>query len=229
MVCKVIADCLEVPNLWTKHAKIDQHRIISIGNHYPDYERNPQVCSISTLSGITTPDKIEIGHIAYCISCGAEQSNPKVLDCCDMDDEDNDDMRTCESCEREIHANDVIWVRDHCYCSDCTSYCEHCQRSYLQENIRWLEDVSMCVCDNCYDEDFVQCHSCDKVLKRDDAHDAADESYCEECFQKQFSSCDDCGEGIVKEELSETVDGRCVCENCYADLTKQATCELVTA
>ena len=40
MVCMTIADCLDTANLWTKHATIDRSRIVSTGNHYPDYERH---------------------------------------------------------------------------------------------------------------------------------------------------------------------------------------------
>jgi hypothetical protein len=63
MVCRVLAECLEVPNLWTKHAAIDQSRIESTGNHYPDYSENPSACSMSTLSGAEIPEKIKIGHV----------------------------------------------------------------------------------------------------------------------------------------------------------------------
>jgi len=85
MVCKVIADCLGVPNLWTKHAAIDQSRIVCTGNHYPDYAKNTTACSMSTLLGAALPDTITIGHVAYCTSCGYEQSDSNILDCCILD------------------------------------------------------------------------------------------------------------------------------------------------
>ena len=50
----------------------------------------------------------------YCICCSGEQSVPKILDCCDEDDEEEDDIRTCEDCDREIHEDDAIWVHGSC-------------------------------------------------------------------------------------------------------------------
>jgi hypothetical protein len=228
MVCKIIADCLNVPNLWTKHTKIDTSRIITTGNHYPDYAKNPSVCTMSTLSGMSTPDTITIGHTAYCICCGNAQHEYNVLDCCDSDDNE-DDMRVCESCSNEIHADDAVWVRDHCYCPECTSYCDHCERHHYLDDVKWVDDIGMSVCNHCYDDDFAKCTNCDKVVKRDDADDAYGDSYCDKCFCEQFSICEECSEGFEKEELTE-VERRLVCRDCHCGaLTEQESCELVTA
>jgi len=44
MVCKVIAGCLNVPNLWTKNVYVDKSKIRSTGNHYRDYVHQSHTC-----------------------------------------------------------------------------------------------------------------------------------------------------------------------------------------
>jgi len=224
MVCKVIADCLDVPNLWTKHAKIDQSRIESTGNHYPDYAKNTTACSMSTLSGAAIPDTISIGHAAYCISCGDRQSDSSVLDCCDV----VSDMLSCNSCEASIHEDDAIWVGDSCYCSDCATYCEHCGSYHHRDDVRWVESLRTHLCDSCFENDFCECIACEKVIKKGDEHDKDGDCYCEDCYHEQFSGCDECGETFDNKGLMETDDGCWVCRDCHAKRTEQESCGLAT-
>ena len=223
MVCKVIADCLDVPNLWTKHAKIDPSRIESTGNHFPDYAKSFTTCNMSTLSGAAIPDTIKIGHVAYCISCGGWQSDSRVLDCCN----DGSNMLSCNGCEASIHEDDAIWVGDCCYCSDCTTYCEHCGRYHHRDDVRWVESLRTLLCDYCFDNDFCECIACEKVIKKGDVHDKDGDSYCEECYHERFSDCEECGETFNNKDLMETDDGCWVCGDCHAKLTEQEPCELV--
>jgi hypothetical protein len=225
MVCKVIADCLNVPNLWTKHAAIDQSRIESTGNHYHDYSKNPSACSMSTLSGADIPEKIKIGHVAYCISCGDRQSKADILDCCN----ETSEMRVCDSCDASIRADDAMWVGDSCYCSDCASYCGHCHENFHTDDVRWVDSVHMCLCDFCHTEHFVECASCEKVINKDDSYKACGDRYCKGCYKEQFSDCEECGETCENENLLETEDGRWVCRDCHAELTEEESCELATA
>ena len=225
MVCKVIADCLDVPNLWTKHAKIDQSRIESIGNHYPDYAKNATACSISTLSGAALPDAIVIGHVVYCTSCGNHQNDSNVLDCCDA----NSDMYSCNNCGISIHEDDAVWVGDSCYCSDCTSYCDHCQKSHRIDDVRWVQSLCTHLCDDCFENHFVECTACETVVKSEDSYDKDGDGYCESCYHERFSDCEECGETFENDELTEADDGRFVCQDCLAKLAVQESCELVTA
>jgi len=225
MVCTVIADCLDVPNLWVKHAKIDQSRIDSTGNHYPDYSRNSASCSMSTLSGAAIPDKIEIGHVAYCIFCGYEQSNSKILDCCN----ESSGMLSCDGCDASVHEDDAIWVGDSCYCPCCASYCEHCGMYHHNDDVRWVESLRISLCDHCFENDFCECAACDKVIQNKNAHDNGGDCYCEDCYHEQFSGCEECGEPFNNEDLMGTDDGRWVCLDCHVELERQESCEPVTA
>ena len=213
MVCKVIADCLDVPNLWTKHAMIDQSRIESTGNHYVDYVQHPTACAMSTLSGVVAPDKIEIGHVAYCISCGGKQDATRVLDCCDTED----NTLECNDCGASVHEDDAIWIGDYGYCSECANCCGHCNRDYLNDDVRWIEVGSrgMYICDDCFNDNFVKCHACDKVVKNDEAHDADDNSYCVDCYRERFANCEECDELLEKDKLTETPDGHWLCRDCH--------------
>jgi hypothetical protein len=225
MVCKVIADGLDTANLWTKHAKIDQSRIVSTGNHYPDYSKNPTACTMSTLSGAAIPDKIKIGHVAYCISCGEVQRDSNILDCCDTTD---DYMLECENCHARIHEDEAIWVSDSCYCSDCVSYCNHCHAYHDTYEVQWVQSVLMSLCDYCLREDFTECAECGKTVHKDDSRCAHGDRYCKTCYNEQFSECEECGNPFENDELTE-MDGRWVCRDCHLELVAHETCELATA
>ena len=223
MVCKVIAECLDVPNLWTRHIKIDQSRITSSGSHYPDYVRTPLGCTMSSLAGATLPENIEIGHVAYCISCGVEHRKENILDCCNTD---SSDTLACEGCDGSMHEYDVIWVRDCCYCENCTRYCDECERNHLKDDVRWVSSLRQYMCDSCYDDLYIECATCDKDIKKDDAHDAGGGYYCDECFRKEHTDCEECDEAFKDSELTE-VEGRFLCQDCLdAERTEQALCVL---
>jgi hypothetical protein len=225
MVCKVIAECLDAANLWTKHAHVDQSRIVSTGNHYADYREKSSACAMATLSGVPIPDTIEIGHAAYCISCGDTQNESNILDCCDT----TSDMVECEGCYARIHEDDAIWVGDSCYCSDCVSYCEHCQENYHESEVQWVDSVRKRICDDCLAEEFTKCTDCKQFINKDDAYCVNGNRYCKDCYHERFSDCDECGETFENGELTKTEDGRWVCRACYTELAEQESCQLVTA
>ena len=88
IVQKVIADALEVPNLWKmkKGSYICREYGESVGVHYPDYtdERNKN-CNISWRGDY--PRIIEIGHDAICPKCGCTHTKTYSLNCYDCDPE----------------------------------------------------------------------------------------------------------------------------------------------
>ena len=85
------------------------------------------------------------------------------------------------------------------------------------------------MCDSCYDEDYIECATCYKDVKKDDVHDAGGSYYCDECFRKEHSDCEECDEAFKNDDLKE-VDGRFLCEDCLdAEQTEQALPELVAA
>ena len=228
MVCKAIAECLNVPNLWTKHGYVDKSRIASSGNHYRDYVHQSSTCTMSTLTGATLPNRITIGHIALCIHCGEKQAKGSILDCCNGTHTRN--MLTCESCSRSVHEDDAVWVSNDAYCSGCTCYCEHCERSHHKDDVLWVEHLRKYLCDRCIEDDYAKCGACEKIVKKDDANDAGGVNYCEDCYRERFSDCEECGEAFKKDELTKAEDGRGLCRDCHcAKLVEQVLCEPVAA
>ena len=215
MVCKIIANCLNVPNLWLKHTKIDTDRVESVGNNYPDYINNAKECVMCTLQGSETSEKIRIGCTALCISCGGFNHESNVLDCCE-----SDGCLECENCHDSVYGDDAIWDGDYVYCENCVEYCDHCDSYKLKYDVREVGRKK--VCDDCLEEDFVKCVSCDEYVKKDNAYTHSDNSYCEDCFHDEYAMCDECEEYFCREDLLETENGM-LCQECYdAKVAKQS-------
>ena len=222
MTCKAIADCLDVPNLWTKHAAIDQSRIISVGNHYPDYTKNASACNMLTLLGMDIPDTMRIGHVAYCISCGEENDDSSLLDCCE-------EPLCCESCGTEINEDDAVWVGDYRYCSGCTAYCDHCDEPHLAEDVKWVDSLGKHLCENCLREDFSECVDCGATIPNANVESACGDDYCTDCYHKRFSTCDVCGTVYDRTDLQETDGGECLCPDCWQEQDVAETNETLAA
>ena len=88
IVQKVIADALEVPNLWKMKKGRDFccEYAKSSGVHYPDYtdSRNKN-CNISWLG--EDPTVIYLGHDAICPNCGRVHQYTGSLNCANCDPE----------------------------------------------------------------------------------------------------------------------------------------------
>lgn len=91
IVQKVIADALEVPNLWTmkKGKEVCCEYAHSSGVHYPDYtdSRNKN-CNISWRGEY--PKHIYLGSDAICPNCGDRHTYTGSLNCTDCDPEYDD-------------------------------------------------------------------------------------------------------------------------------------------
>jgi len=222
MTCKAITNCLNVPNLWTKHTAIDQKRIVSIGNHYPDYVHNISACNMLTLMGIIIPDEICIGHVVYCISCGEENDDPSKLDCCN-------EPLCCEGCGTRIDEDEAIWVGDYRYCSDCTTYCDHCEESYLAGDVQWIESLQKSLCESCLQDNFSKCTACETIIQNEDAICVCGDDYCEDCHDELFCTCDVCGIIHEKADLQTTDNGERLCPDCRQEQEETETSETLAA
>ena len=102
---KVIADCLERPNLWLIGSSIDYKMYNKIctmpyATHYPDYSHDRNKCTLSLLKVETKEEKfteenrIHIGSNVRCIMCGKAHDNCDTLYCSECRgkyDKDNSD------------------------------------------------------------------------------------------------------------------------------------------
>lgn len=233
IVQKIIADCLEKPNLWIKTTS-DVNEIVEQGEDatcYPDWESgNPgcKHCSISTLK-MRPPERtkrIILGAQPICIECGSYHDIDNSINCCNSG-------RRCEKCGERIEPDEERWVGDYCYCADCTVYCEDCGNYEVYDDAievcktsRWGR-ASYYVCEYCYNNgSYHKCSECGDMWREDDM-DKTEEGnwYCPECNNGWFE-CEDCGclhdwDGHYEDE--ET--GCLYCEECYDKIMEEREVE----
>ena len=88
IVQKVIADCMDKPNLWKLRKGTDECEEVTntIGVHYRDY-LNFDSCNVSYLklddSGSVNTTKIKIGHNPICPCCGKTHDSEENIECYD--------------------------------------------------------------------------------------------------------------------------------------------------
>ena len=86
IVQKVIADCMDKPNLWKLRKGTDECKEVTntIGVHYRDY-LSFDSCNVSYLklddSGSVNTTKIKIGHNPICPCCGKTHDSKKNIEC----------------------------------------------------------------------------------------------------------------------------------------------------
>ena len=236
IVQKVVADCLDKPNMWIKSTS-DVEDVVRAGygaTCYPDWEDgNPgsSHCSVSTLKDREDGKenrKIVFGATPICISCGCEHEETECISCCDCgddyddDDYDDDDYVTCECCGDEICEDDAYWVGDNPYCGNCVTYCEDCGEYYLNDDVSEIDGVY--VCKHCIEDgDYYLCEHCgelhhiDCMIVTEDGH-----KYCKYCADDLVYECEACEGDYIKENLHYDEETDCLyCDSCYEKLLER--------
>lgn len=144
IVQKIIADCLDVPNLWSKFEKdCAASYATSCGTHYRDYTHYPDT-GISHLLETEMYKRIAIGHRPICPSCGKEHDRENNI-CCDRCSGDCDEE--CYECGEGINTDrDDYW-----YCDDdgryfCSIRCYEragyvrCEDGYIHSEVECCQD-----------------------------------------------------------------------------------------
>jgi hypothetical protein len=67
-------------------------------------------------------------------------------------------------------------------------------------------------CQECFNEQFVNCANCDDVLNIDDCEEYDRLHYCDDCFHETFTHCDNCGETIYQDD--SVILDEVFCEDC---------------
>lgn len=233
IVQKVIAECLDVPNLWKniKGTDICQEMIDTRGTHYPDYEYN-SCCNVSFLTGLTEMRNecdIVVGHTPICIACGDEHTHDHIY--CRGCEEDAHGYY-CEECGEFLEEDEVIWVNDTPYCSDCVFWCEYHQQYEVKENTTvYTLDNGNEICEDAYDEGtYARCERCEDDFDYENAGTVFTDDdvwyCCADCatadgyiyterygwtMKNELVMCPTCGEMVKKEDYDE--EHRC-CVNC---------------
>ncbi len=94
---KVIADCLNVPNLWVLKQNVYSTSLIGYvktyenSTHYPDYLYEKNNCTLSKLkiNNFISDEPILIGSDSYCIQCGVKNNRVNSMYCYDCDTSQN--------------------------------------------------------------------------------------------------------------------------------------------
>jgi len=73
-------------------------------------------------------------------------------------------------------------------------------------------------CEDCYRENFEECHKCNDVIRSDEAMYDDMFAYCEGCFYDIYYNCDYCGETDFVEDATSIDEG-------YTDYSKKYYCE----
>ena len=150
IVQKVIADCLDIPNLWdlvkgTEHIKT---YAVSEGYQYRDYTYYDDcTTSYPKAYGEHNKNKLRIGKYGYCPSCGRQHDQEKSIlcSCCTAEYE-----YWCERCDSGIYYDDENMIRT----ADGSIYCcsECAQRDgymYCEYDEDWYQE------DDCYYDDYL--------------------------------------------------------------------------
>ena len=194
---KVIADCLDIPNLWVKKPVFHVHKG-SGATCYADWSCQSSLCSTSVIKGkdVNTLGHITLGKEPICIECGYRHNYDNNISCCE-------NKHYCTNCGCRIDGDDIYWIGDDPYCDDCCSWCEDCDSYVRSDDMVYVEREGRDVCDECIREYYVLCADCDEYCHRDDAYYIAsqDKYVCPECLEENYVMCSDCGEYFEKDDI----------------------------
>ena len=223
---KVIADCLEVPNIWknVKGTGACSDVIQSQGTHYTDYH-NFSDCNVSYLKG--NDDEINrniitVGHKPICPCCGDIHTYQEAVEC----ESCYEDEVICYDCNHSGDREDMYYIDGHWYCEDCSFYCAYHEQRETGDST-YVENYGY-VCDDALDDgDFYQCDHCGEWNQGDDYIETEDGNiYC--CSgharrdgytelngswydEDEVRICDHCGQLVHEDYWNEELD---CCEDC---------------
>ena len=234
IVQRVIAECLEVPNLWKNVKGVSECNSVirSYGTHYRDYS-NFSSCNVSYLKHDNTEDvntnKIYVGHDPICPSCGYEHNFEECIECEDC--WEGSDRRTCNCCGSTDNEEEMYYIDGEWYCCDCTFYCEyHDEREIGYDDSVYVENYGY-VCEWALESsDFFTCDYCDRTYHIDDCIETVDGRMycCEEHAENDdyrevdgewyhiddLNYCEDCENYVTDDEWNDEYE---CCEECASE------------
>ena len=216
IVQQIISTIFDFPNLWTlsRGTEAASRYIVSEGTHYRDYE-NFSNCTLSKKSGAENNETFIVGHEPICIDCGDEHGVQDNINCCA-------DRYTCSDCGCVLHSDDICWVGDNPYCSDCVTFCPICEEYECNDNTTYIECEDRYVCSYCLDNNYTRCNECGEYYPDERIRyvDSTDRDVCDDCLEWHYKRCDDCGEYFPDDELHDIEDDS-LCEECYQKRNKE--------
>lgn len=227
IVQKVIADCLNKPNLWIRSTN-NVEEIVKLGygaTCYPDWKNgNPgsKHCSVSTLKDRENGKEfrnIIFGAMPICIDCGEEHSHKENISCC------QGNYYECEICGHRMSENEVCWggtYGDIPYCSDCCTYCEECDNYYPNDDVQEIDGryiCDHCISSSCY---YYTCEACGEIHHEDYVYFTENgDCYCEDCVDENTFECNECGCRFINKYKIVDEDGNEYCTDCYDEIMEE--------
>lgn len=105
-------------------------------------------------------------------------------------------FRYCEDCGRwheevnmrNVHVSryETIYICEDC-CDEIEEYyfCNHCDNWFSENYLFSVESSDGTICNNCYNDDYVECSHCGSVVRYENAYDDDDDGYyCADCSRK---------------------------------------------
>ena len=233
IVQKTLADCLNLPNLWTfkrDHNSVLQYaKTVNGALHYRDYERKDFKATISLLKSSVNNEfdkqSIQIGYKAYCIECADAITEVNNIHC----DLCGPSQYTCYECGNEIDKDEVRGVSGYDYCSECCSYCESCHNYSVGDSITVQDsrNYEIEVCDTCFEENYRYCATCEENHYFQNGYTNNGEFICTGCFERDYFRCDKC-EDIIRQSDQHIISGKLLCEYCAEEIRASADCTSYT-
>lgn len=216
---KVIADCKQIPNLWTlrKGTAAASEYIDSAGTHYQDY-RHYDNCTLSIRKGADGLKRITVGHNPICVTCGREHTVSENISCCAR-------TRVCDSCGCYISFGDTTYTTTDgdVYCEDCGCVCDSCGEAILQDDAIWIPSESIYVCEDCASNHYYRCDECGEYFSTDDVYwvESVNGYVCDHCLEEYYFRCKECGDyfrnGSVYECTYVESTDKYVCDDCLEE------------
>ena len=220
IVQKVIAECLDEPNLWSAPVKgktsegLDTiNSWVELGKDatcYPDWRNgNPGSthCVLSKLKSKADWIPMRLGAQPICVTCGERHCETDSISCCAGG-------TRCEYCGARVSEDDIYWcedVQEH-RCGDCCSFCEDCGEYYATENeieVQGRNGDVYYICNDCYqDGNYYRCDRCGTTWHMDDMQYIDEEWVCPDC-ESELEVCEECGEVHLRSNMyrMEDVEG----------------------
>lgn len=224
IIQKIIADCLNKPNLWTITRNLSKiNRIVKLGSGatcYPDWHGGcpgSQHVSVSTLKDKTDDfSNIVLGAKPICISCGSRHTYTENISCCK-----NYNGYYCTECGSYIYEDDVYWVGDYPYCDECSIYCDRCGEYEDKDNAMYIDGEWYC--ESCAEDVSSYCEGCGSYhLDEYGIFTEEGDFYCEDCIDNYAFKCTECGEWYNKENgYYDEITDSWYCEECYNELIEE--------
>lgn len=218
IVQKIVSEIFDFPNRWiVKHGTdaISPY-VHSEGTHYTDYLYFSN-CTLSRPRDNENEKVFTIGHDPICIHCGEEHDTEDSIDCCEGNG------RYCADCGAWISEDDVIWIGDEPYCSNCVEYCSCCEEYYpVHDEGVWIASENRYVCNDCAERYYTYCEDCGEYYPNDEMNyiDSVGHDVCNECLADNYSMCSECGEFFENDQLHE-YNGELYCSDCYDEVTEK--------